>query len=151
MGLNTLIASYRSSFWLSEKKWLVMAAYILRTNEIWLHTIPFHSINSEKAEVRFELSSMENSFRLVTRPTSTILESDSNLTFTTLELGYNHIGPRGAKQLVDVLRKNKALTTLCFSYNQLGPEGTHYIADFLKDNTHDLQVRIVLTECCLSD
>ncbi|CAF1467610.1 unnamed protein product, partial [Rotaria sordida] len=72
---------------------------------------------------------------MVARPMDIIFDSNSQVTLTTLDLGYSHIGRHGAKYLVDALQNNQTLTTLCLRYNELEAVGTEYIADLLRNNT----------------
>eukprot|EP00268_Persea_americana_P034994 TRINITY_DN3456_c0_g1_i13.p1 TRINITY_DN3456_c0_g1~~TRINITY_DN3456_c0_g1_i13.p1 ORF type:complete len:161 (+),score=31.89 TRINITY_DN3456_c0_g1_i13:215-697(+) len=52
-----------------------------------------------------------------------------------LELGYNPIGPEGAKSLSEVLKYHGKIETLKLGWCQLGAKGAEYIADLLKYNT----------------
>ena len=75
-------------------------------------------------------------------------------TLTTLDLGFNQIGPVGAQHLADALRNNtvtlfllysssfhhihfftQTLTTLNLYDNQIGDQGAQHLADALRNNT----------------
>ena len=42
---------------------------------------------------------------------------------TTLDLGYNKIGPEGAHAIANVLSEMPQLTTLVLGFNKIGPDG----------------------------
>ncbi|CAF4505757.1 unnamed protein product, partial [Rotaria sp. Silwood2] len=79
VGLDSLIDSYRSPFWLKEKHWLVAAAYIIKSSQIWLYTRPFSGMDHDMSQVRYELSSTDYDYRLVARPIDIIFDTDSNV------------------------------------------------------------------------
>ncbi|GJW77493.1 protein NLRC3 [Tanacetum coccineum] len=60
--------------------------------------------------------------------------SDQILQFHELELGYNPMGPDGAKALSDVLKFHGNIKTLMLGWCKIGPKGAEFIADTLKYN-----------------
>ncbi|PKU63125.1 RAN GTPase-activating protein 1 [Dendrobium catenatum] len=52
-----------------------------------------------------------------------------------LELGYNPIGPDGARALCDIIKFHGKLETLKLGWCQIGAKGVEYVADALKYNT----------------
>ncbi|KAK8971481.1 hypothetical protein KSP40_PGU010626 [Platanthera guangdongensis] len=52
-----------------------------------------------------------------------------------LELGYNPIGPDGAKFLFEIIKFHGKLETLKLAWCQIGAKGAEYVADALKYNT----------------
>jgi Ran GTPase-activating protein (RanGAP) involved in mRNA processing and transport len=54
---------------------------------------------------------------------------------TSLDLGLNQIGAKGAIALAKVLEHNTTLKTLILWNNQIGDEGAKLIAEYLKGNT----------------
>ncbi|CAF4278940.1 unnamed protein product [Adineta steineri] len=56
-------------------------------------------------------------------------------TLATLNLSYNEIGERGAKNLCDALQNNKTLKILILSDNEINDTGVQYLANILQNNT----------------
>ena len=76
INLEDLIASFRSSFWFHDKQCFVAGAYVLKENEIWLHTTPVH-FTGIKDLVRVEIW-MDNDYRLTQRPLNKMLDLSSD-------------------------------------------------------------------------
>ncbi|CAF3482579.1 unnamed protein product [Adineta steineri] len=57
-----------------------------------------------------------------------------NKTLTTLDLGWNRIGDQGAQNLANALQINKTLTTLDLGWNQIGAKGAQDLANALQIN-----------------
>jgi len=60
------------------------------------------------------------------------LKASSSL--TSLEIGYNEIGPEGGVAIAEALKVNCSLTSLYLATNQLGPEGGVAVAKALRVN-----------------
>ncbi|CAF0722778.1 unnamed protein product [Adineta steineri] len=159
---EALIAPFRSSFWLHDKRWFVASAYVLRENEIWLHTTPINCTGI-KDLVRVETSWMDNGYRLTGRPLNKILDTSADKTLTKLDLHSNRIsgqkiqylinalynntalvelnlgnsqtGDREAQDLAHALQNNSTLPILGLWQNQIGHQGAQYFADVLRNNT----------------
>ena len=54
---------------------------------------------------------------------------------TTLDLGYNSIGPEGALAIAEALKINATLTTLVLRYNTMGDAGAGAVRDAVEDRT----------------
>ena len=52
---------------------------------------------------------------------------------TTLDLGYNRVGPDGARALADALKENTTLTTLGLSRNGIGDDGAQALLAAITD------------------
>ncbi|KAL3824215.1 hypothetical protein ACJIZ3_020244 [Penstemon smallii] len=58
-----------------------------------------------------------------------------SLSLCQLEIGYNPIGPDGAKALAEVLKFHGNVKDLMLGWCQIGAKGAEYIADMLKYNS----------------
>jgi len=67
INLASLIAPFRTSYWIDDKRWFVSCAYVPQSNKIWLHTMPIN-IPSIESQPRVELSCMDNICRWTERP-----------------------------------------------------------------------------------
>jgi hypothetical protein len=65
-SLDSLIAPFRTPFWLEDKHWFVTCSYVIKSGTIWLSTAPINMADSEEL-VRCELSSLHNINRLTRR------------------------------------------------------------------------------------
>jgi Ran GTPase-activating protein (RanGAP) involved in mRNA processing and transport len=57
---------------------------------------------------------------------------ETNSTLKTLELGYNPIGPDGAKALATAIKFHGAIDTLRLGWCKVEKEGTAHLADALR-------------------
>jgi hypothetical protein len=74
-SLDSLIAPFRTPFWLEDKHWFVTCSYVISSGTIWLSTTPISmdcyqgsaSMADSERLVRCELSSLDNINRLTRR------------------------------------------------------------------------------------
>ncbi|KAF9199684.1 hypothetical protein BGZ59_003765, partial [Podila verticillata] len=59
----------------------------------------------------------------------------TNLTLTTLNLGFNSIYENGAVALSEALKTNSSLTTLNLGVNSIGDDGAQMLSEALKANS----------------
>ncbi|UJR06749.1 hypothetical protein I4U23_011037 [Adineta vaga] len=133
IDFNSLIEAFRTPFWLDEKQWYVAWAYVPRSNEIWLYTVPNVMID-RKSPLRFEISSIDVTSRLTERPPNKMIGDALDQTLTTLELSQEDIGDAHTQYLAIGLRNNTTLTTMNLSRNQIGYVGAQHLADALRYN-----------------
>eukprot|EP00048_Salpingoeca_helianthica_P021482 m.12516 g.12516 ORF g.12516 m.12516 type:complete len:272 (-) comp6025_c0_seq1:24-839(-) len=69
-----------------------------------------------------------------------------NTILTTLELGWNYIGPSSLRVILESLRSTQ-ITSLYLQGNPLGDEGVKQIAEFLHHNTTLILCNVYHTEC----
>jgi hypothetical protein len=62
--VNTVIAPFRTLFWLDNKRWFVTCIHIIRSSMIWLSTTPV-DVTNFKYSTRYEVSSKDGACRLV--------------------------------------------------------------------------------------
>ncbi len=67
INVEILTALFRSSFWLDEKQWFIVGAYVLEENEIWLYTTPIEFVHVRNF-LRLEASCVDNGYCLTERP-----------------------------------------------------------------------------------
>ncbi|CAF3937095.1 unnamed protein product, partial [Rotaria magnacalcarata] len=101
---TSLIAAFRTPFWLIDKHWFVTCAYVPRLRAIWLHTTPISDMGYE------------------------------NPTTIVLDLGGNRIGDQGVQHLADSLRHNTKVTALDIFDNEIEDNGVQYLAAPLQNN-----------------
>jgi hypothetical protein len=65
--LDDLIASFRSPFWLKEKRWFVECNFVLNKSIIWLYTTPI-CVSGLESSLRCEISAVDNVCRLIQKP-----------------------------------------------------------------------------------
>ncbi|XP_053408279.1 leucine-rich repeat-containing protein 74A-like [Mercenaria mercenaria] len=66
----------------------------------------------------------------------------NDLTFSTLDIEDNAIGPKGMKYFKEVLHENKHLTEMYLACNNLGPQGAKYLRSSLSGNCFLLKLDI---------
>lgn len=76
--LAELIAPFRKSFWLEEKRWLVACAFIMwHDDDIWLYTLPI-SMDIDGDPVRCEISSRDGVCRLTKRHLNEVFDTTAD-------------------------------------------------------------------------
>ncbi|CAM4940017.1 unnamed protein product [Rotaria socialis] len=161
-SLAFLIDSFRTSFWLEEKKWFFACDYEFRPHKIRIYTTSI-KINDFTDSVRCEVLSIDGVHRFVRRLTHKMVDgiAEEKLTYVSLrdcqiidneaenladvlhydtsliilDLGSNQIGDKGAQYLANALVRNKTLATLNLSFNRIGYQGAQHLANALRHNT----------------
>lgn len=77
ISLESLIAPFRTAFWLNDKQWFVSCAAVFSSSAIWLHTTPIN-IHDIGRSVRCEISWMDNVRRVTSRNLNTMVDTMSD-------------------------------------------------------------------------
>ncbi|CAF3372567.1 unnamed protein product [Rotaria socialis] len=133
-SLAFLIDSFRTSFWLEEKKWFFACDYEFRPHKIRIYTTSI-KINDFTDSVRCEVLSIDGVHRFVRRLTHKMVDGIAEESLIILDLGSNQIGDKGAQYLANALVRNKTLATLNLSFNRIGYQGAQHLANALRHNT----------------
>ncbi|CAF4430594.1 unnamed protein product [Rotaria socialis] len=129
-SLAFLIDSFRTSFWLEEKKWFFACDYEFRPHKIRIYTTSI-KINDFTDSVRCEVLSIDGVHRFVRRLTHKMVDGIAEESLIILDLGSNQIGDKGAQYLANAL----TLATLNLSFNRIGYQGAQHLANALRHNT----------------
>lgn len=64
-GLDSLITSFQTPFWIEDKRWFVTSDYVIYLDWIRFYTTPVCIDRFYKKQLRCEISSMDTDYRLV--------------------------------------------------------------------------------------
>lgn len=65
---KSLIDSFRKPFWMTEHCWFVTCDYVPTKEQIRLYTTPVCMTNFDKDSTRYEVSSIDNAYRMMISP-----------------------------------------------------------------------------------
>jgi hypothetical protein len=118
-SLNSLIAPFRTPFWLNDKRWFIICDYLFESEMIRLYTTSSIAAESNSS-MRCAISTIDGVCRLIRPSTgnanvdkvfitvySIYLFVTSYQTLFTLNFDYKIMGGKGEKHLWNALRNNK--------------------------------------------
>ncbi|CAF3348954.1 unnamed protein product [Rotaria sp. Silwood2] len=151
ISLKSIIAPFRTRFWLKEKHWTFTCDYVFRSHQVRLYTTPTELTNSNQT-IRYEIMSTDGIHRFTHRSINKTIDDCTEETLKSLNLRSNQIGNQGAQYLATGLRSNKTLKTLDLYKNRIGDEGAQALADALITNTtcNSLNLDSNLTTYCVT-
>ncbi|CAF1465635.1 unnamed protein product, partial [Adineta ricciae] len=155
-SVNSIIASFRTSFWLQDKRWFTICDHFIKSKQIAVYTKSI-CVNQDGPLIRCEavpVSSVcrliENSNDIETTTLMTLNFSEchidkqviqdladalsDDITIKTLDLHDSRLKNDMLQNLIDLLSKCTQLTTLHLGNNQLGPLGVQHLATLLQSN-----------------
>ncbi|CAF2937089.1 unnamed protein product [Rotaria sp. Silwood2] len=133
ISLKSIIAPFRTRFWLKEKHWTFTCDYVFRSHQIRLYTTPTELTNSNQT-IRYEIMSTDGIHRFTHRSINKTIDDCTEETITALRFCNHRIGNREVRYLADALQHNTVLITLDLSFNHITDIGAQSLAAALQNN-----------------
>ncbi|CAF1074991.1 unnamed protein product [Adineta steineri] len=140
--LDMIIAPFRDSFWLNEKRWFTVCDQTIETYEIdkiSIFTIPFikpvyHS-NFGNRFVRCGIASKDNIYYINDQPEDEITLDTVHHTLPVLNLTHKGLKDSHLQILAHALQNNQTTIELNLFANKIKALGTQYLVEALLNNT----------------
>ncbi|CAF1661467.1 unnamed protein product [Adineta ricciae] len=155
-SVNSIIASFRTSFWLQDKRWFTICDHFIKSKQIAVYTKSI-CVNQDGPLIRCEAVPVSSVCRLIENPNDIEHKTPMTLNFSkchideqviqdladalsdditikTLDLQDSRFKTDMLQKFTDLLSKCTQLTTLHLGNNQLGPLGVQHFATLLQSN-----------------
>ncbi|CAF1203621.1 unnamed protein product [Adineta steineri] len=127
-SVNSIITSFRSSFWIHEKRWFTVCDHFIKSRQIAVYTKPI-CMNRYETLIKCEAMPVNSNCRLIEYSNNI-----ENKTLTTLDLKGCRIGGQIIQDLADGLSDDTTIETLHIPFNTIRNDGIQYIVSGLEGN-----------------
>ncbi|CAM4802575.1 unnamed protein product [Rotaria magnacalcarata] len=146
-NIDYLVDSFRTSFWLNEKRWFIICDYFIQRKAINLYTTPMCISRSEDLSkslskssatlvtIRWTVSPIDVSCLPILIWTDGMFGINETEMLTKIELPSIRIDDNEAKYFGDAMKTNKKIAQVVLRDNKIGVVGSKNLAAGLRYNT----------------
>ncbi|UJR19199.1 hypothetical protein I4U23_022329, partial [Adineta vaga] len=135
--LDTIIAPFRDSFWLNEKRWFTICDLTFKKyelNTLSLFTIPIRKYLFGSHYIKCGLSSKNNTYYINDQSQDKITLDTVHDTISVVNLAQEDIQASHLRFLAEALQDNQTITKLNLFDNKIKALGTQYLVEALLNN-----------------